>query len=247
MITHFGVKIKEKPSNHINKDTYLSAKPEGMTGWKEEHYPQQIKKASLNYDLNMSYFASIKQDDFDSFLSKILKKYKFTECFDLKELSYVEGVYMIVLDEFKQVYIGISSDIKKRIMSHWSSQKSLERLIFGDVCNSILSVDSFGALDTTRIFYIKTYSTYTTEEKIVKNLDTRFSLNRTAGGIGSSDTYTDNSKMAALAVTANRRTRALIEFLDIDDLKSIVSEKAMKYYIDRYPELKRKNEETKQG
>ena len=242
LLTHFGVKIKEKPGNHINKDTYLSAKPEGMIGWTEEHYPLQRKKADLNYDLNMSYFASIKQEDFDDFLGKIVKKYKFNECFDLKELSYVEGVYMLVLDEFKQVYIGISSDIKKRIMTHWSSQKSLERLIFGDICNSILSVDSFGAFDTTRIFYIKTYSTYSMEEKIVSKLDTRFSLNRTAGGIGSADTYTDDSKMAALAVTANRRTRGLIEFLNIQDLKAIVSEKTMKYYFDRYPELKRKEE-----
>ena len=243
-VTHFGVKVREKPGNHINKDTYLSAKPEGMFGWKEEHYPTQLKKASLNYDLNMSYFASIKQDDFDSFLSKIVNKYKFNECHDLNELSSVEGVYMIVLDEFKQIYIGIASDIKKRIMSHWSKQKSLERLIFGDVCNSILSIDSFGAFDTTRIFYIETYSTYSMEEKIVKRLDTCFSLNRTAGGIGSSVTFTDDSTTAIIAVTANRRTRALIEFLNIDDLKSIVSEKEMKWYLDRYPELRRKLEDN---
>ena len=82
------------------------------------------------------------------------------------------------------------------------------------------------------------------EEKIVSKLDTRFLLNRTAGGIGYADAYTDSTKMAALAVTANRRTRGLIEFLNIQDLKAIVSEKAMKYYFDRYPELKRKEENS---
>ena len=82
------------------------------------------------------------------------------------------------------------------------------------------------------------------EEKIVKRLDTCFSLNRTAGGIGSSVTFTDDSTTAIIAVTANRRTRALIEFLNIDDLKSIVSEKEMKWYLDRYPELRRKLEDN---
>lgn len=35
---HLGVEDKEKPPNHINKETYLAAKPDGMRGWEEKHY-----------------------------------------------------------------------------------------------------------------------------------------------------------------------------------------------------------------
>lgn len=71
-IEHLGVNIQEKESNYINKEIYLSAKPEGM----------------------------------------------------------------MVLDYYKQVYIGISNNIKKRIMSHWNGKKSLERLIFENIFES---------------------------------------------------------------------------------------------------------------
>ena len=46
-ILHFGIKIQEKPSNYINKELYLSAKPEGMRGWTDEHYAKQRLKADL--------------------------------------------------------------------------------------------------------------------------------------------------------------------------------------------------------
>ena len=165
------------------------------------------------------------------------KKHKFIECFDLSSLDCVTGVYMLVLDKYKQVYIGISDNIKRRIINHWNGKKSLERLIFGDVCNSILPVDSFGALDTTRIFYIKTYSTYRTEEKIIRLFDSRYMLNRTAGGIGSTETNTDGEMIAKLSVIANKKRRNLIDFLDVRRLQAVVSEGDFKYYLKKYPEL----------
>lgn len=238
-IVHFGINIKEKESNHINKNTYLSAKPEGMQGWTDKHYAKQIVKADINYDANMAYFNSLDYDEFLNYLEKQCKKFKFIECFDLKELACVEGIYMMVLDNYKQVYIGISQDIKKRIQQHWSKKKSLERLIFGDICNSVLSIDSFGALDTTRIFYIKTSSLYSYEEKIVNKFDSRYTLNRTSGGIGSSETHTDTENSALLAVMANQRKKLLTPFIDINKLKSIVPED-FDYYLKRYPELKEK-------
>ena len=236
-IAHFGIMIQDKPTNHINKDLYLSAKPEGMTGWTESHYTKQIAKADLNYDLNMAYFNSLDFDEFNSYLVQQCKKFKFVECHDLTDLDNKMGVYMLVLDDYKQVYIGQSDNIKRRIIIHWNKRKSLERLIFGDVCNSILSIDSFGALDTTRIFYIETISTYKTEERIVKKFFSGYMLNRTAGGIGSYETNSDSEVMAKLSVLANRKTRNLIDFLDVNRLKSVVSESDFKYYLRRYPEL----------
>ena len=240
-IMHFGIKIHDKPSNHINKELYLSAKPEGMYRWTKEHYKRQIPKAELNFDLNMAYFNSLDTVSFDEYLKKQCKKYKFIECFDLKELESVSGVYMLVLDQYKQVYIGISdTNIKRRIISHWNGKKSLERLIFGDICNSILSIDSFGALDTSRIFYIKTHSTYKTEDQIIKSFESMYLLNRTAGGIGSIDTYTDDSQAATLAIIANKKKRDLTSFLDVERLKNIVTESSFRYYLDKYPQLLKK-------
>lgn len=239
-ISHFGIRIQDKGSNRINKDSYLQAKPEHMMGWSEEHYPSQRLKASLNYDMNMQFFESLDKLEFCKYISKQCRKFKMKECFDLNELAGVEGLYMLVLDTYKQIYIGISGNMKRRIQEHWRSRKSLERLIFGDVCNSTLSIDSFGPLDTTRIFYIKSNSTYILEEELVNAFDPLYTLNRTAGGIGSTSTYTDTSATATLAVIANRREKKLTPYVDIDLLREAVSAADFKYYLRRYPELKEK-------
>lgn len=236
-IVHLGVKVQEKVSNHINKEFYLSAEPEGMPGWKEEHYQAHLPKASLNYDLNMRYFKSLDKNEFAEYIVKQCKKHKFIECKDLNTISYVEGIYMMVLDNYNQVYIGQSTDIKKRIQGHWRKRQSLERLVFGDICNSVLSIDAFGALDTTRVFYIETSNIYSLEEKIVRSFNPVYTLNRTAGGIGSTDTYTDSSASTNMAIVANRRKKDFIPFVTIEELRSAVSENELKYYLRKYPNL----------
>ena len=236
-ILHFGIRIQEKTSNHINKELYLSAKPEGMRGWTEEHYVKQRAKADLNFDLNMAYFKSLDFNEFNDYLLQQCKKHKFVECRDLNTLDNMIGIYMLVLDSYKQVYIGQSNNIKRRIMSHWNSRESLERLIYCDICSSILPVDSFGALDTTRIFYIETHTPYISEEKIVSLFDSRYLLNRTAGGIGSPETNTDSELMAKLSIIANLKRRNLVDFLDVKKLQSVVSENDFKSYLLKYPEL----------
>jgi len=237
LIIHFGIKIKEKPTNHISKENYLMAKPEGMKGWKESDYIQQVPKAGYNFDLNMAYFNSLDTSSFEKYITQQCKKFKFKECLNLKDLENVSGVYMMVLDNYKQVYIGVALDIKKRIMGHWHNKKSLERLIFGDVVSSVLSIDSFGALDTTRIFYLQATSYYKKEEQIIESFDSKYMLNRTAGGIGNYETGTDSAAIVNLAIVAKRKGRDLIDFVDVEKLKSILSEESFKYYIKRYPIL----------
>lgn len=237
-ILHLGCKIQDKASNHINKELYLAAKPEGLQGWTEEHYIRQRPKADLNYDLNMAYFDSHDFEEFDKYIVSQCEKFKLKQCLDLNELKGVSGVYVMVLDDYKQVYIGKADDMKRRILQHWNKRKSLERLIFGDICNSILSVDSFGALDTTRVFYIKTYNTYKTEEKIVRRFASGYMLNRVAGGIGGDET---NSELGVkFALLGSMKNRNLLQFVDFERLKSVVSEKELEYYLDRYPCLKDK-------
>lgn len=163
-----------------------------------------------NFKLNMDYFNHLDKNKFNKILYKFLKKYKFIECDDLNEVKEVSGIYILVLDEYKQVYIGKAENIKRRIMSHWSSKKNFTRLLFGNKENSKISIDSFGALDTTRIFY-KNESYYSDldkiEKKLVDEFDDAYLLNRTGGGFNSSEYLSFNK----ILVSANKKTRDFIK------------------------------------
>lgn len=241
--THFGVRVREHESNHINKATYLSAKPEYMPGWTEEHFARRRLKADLNYDLNMRFFSALDQSAFTDYIAEKCHKWPFTECFDLNEINGVPGIYMLVLDNFKQVYIGQSGDMCRRIRGHWSKKMSLERLICGRVWNSVLSINSFGALDTTRIFYIpltecsNLNTLFVAEEVIVSDFSPQYTLNRTAGGIGTNMNYTDTATSALLAVAANLREKDFLPFLDINELKSVMTDTEYQDNIERFPQF----------
>ncbi len=118
-------------------------------------------------------------------LNKFLKKYsQFKEIDDLSILEGVKGCYIIVLDEYKQVYIGQSKNIRNRIKQHWSKRKPLNRLVFGSVGKSKISIDSFRALDTTRIFVdVKSEEELDEYEEIyIKKFPNKFICNRISGG-----------------------------------------------------------------
>ena len=242
-IIHFGKKIVGYPSNYINKEFYLSSKKEYRSGWKEEHYPKQLEYADFNYDLNMKFFESLNSEKFNLYLDNQIKKYKFIQCFDLKEVSQKWGVYMLVLDKYNQVYIGQAKNIRQRIVRHWGDWKTLERLIYGDLLSSIISIDSFGPLDTTRIYYIETYNNYEVEEKIISKFNDNYLINRTKGGIGSTHNYTADYEATIMTAVANRRKRDYSKFIDINKFKEIVGD-GYKYYVERYPYLKEKDNET---
>lgn len=153
--------------------------------WVEEHY----KACMENFDLNMAFFSKLNYADFDKYLMRFVKKNKFIETDDLNVLEGKRGIYILVLDEYKQVYIGKSESaggMKQRILSHWSKRKEFGRLLNGRVETSILSIDSFGALDTTRIFYkeLKWYQDIDEcEGKLVEEFNSDYRLNRVAGGL----------------------------------------------------------------
>ena len=175
-----------------------------------EYNPKYLEKRCNdimeNFELNMEYFTHLDKSKFNKILDKFLKRNKFIECNDLNDVKEIKGIYILVLDEYKQVYIGKAENIKRRIMSHWSEKKPFCRLLFGSKENSIISIDSFGALDTTRIFY-KKYRYYVDLDKIEKSLvdefDNAYLLNRTGGGLNSDDYVGFNT----LAVSANKKTR----------------------------------------
>lgn len=215
-ISHFGVNIKNSPKLQINRDTYATIdkrnhcnnevymlktyqkevlqkyyEDDECTIYTDDWCEQHRKKCLQNFDLNMIYMNSLSTEEFEKELNTFIKKAKkLKQIFDLNDCDYMEGIYVMVLDKYKQVYIGQSTNIKKRIMTHWSKTKQFDRLLFGSVEKSVLSIDSFGALDTTRIFVYPTYDIYKEEEKLVKAMNSKYMLNRTGGGIGlDNETY----------------------------------------------------------
>lgn len=182
----------------------------------EEHYTDEYlenhyKNCMKNFDLNMSFFESLNYDEFNKELSKFVKRNKFHEILDLTNLSNKKGAYILVLDKYKQVYIGVSTSangIKGRILQHWSKKKEFDRLIFGSIETSILSIDSFGALDTTRIFYkeMKSYKDlYEYERKLVEEFKPEYRLNRIVGGLNADD----DSELRNLKLMASIQKRKL--------------------------------------
>lgn len=171
----------------------------------EEHYTKKYfneayEKRMENFKLNMKYFQNLEDKEFNEYIASFVKKHKFIEVKDLNMLKGVCGMYILILDEYKQAYIGISGDIRKRIMKHWSDRKAFSKLIYGSVETSILSIDSFGALDTTRIFYKENYAD---EEKIVNDFKKEYRLNRVAGGLNAE--YDTNLRNLTLHSTIQER------------------------------------------
>lgn len=97
------------------------------------------REAALeNFDLNMAFFAQIPQADFDDALAEMLGKNKrLRPVTDLRSLDGEVGVYVMVLDEYRQAYIGQSWDMRKRIKKHWTGTKQFDRLLWGGVEESV--------------------------------------------------------------------------------------------------------------
>lgn len=141
-----------------------------------------------NFDRNMEYFSKLDKTAFDAALSSFLLKYKrFVEVSNLNDFNGVEGFYIMVLDEYKQAYIGKSEDIRKRIMQHWSKTKAFDRTLFPMYAweKSTFSIDFFRALDTTRIYVWKRKMSDGIEAELIKGFPTQFCTNRIGGDVTS--------------------------------------------------------------
>ena len=107
------------------------------------------------------------------------------EVTDLNKWDGVGGIYVMVLDDYRQAYVGVTQSmggIKERIRQHWSKTKQFDRLLWGSVTESIISIDSFRALDTTRIFAARSSDPWSIEEKMMKTFPKGYLLNRLMGG-----------------------------------------------------------------
>ena len=203
--SHFGVGLK------ISRDTYATINKRSSTPrWSRDDNPEARVRLSrfyddeehriltdewceehqadvlANFDMNMAHFASLDPVEFEATLQLALDGHPdMVEVTDLTEWVGVPGVYIMVLDEYRQLYVGASSEsagITKRIRQHWTNQKQFDRLIFGSVETSILSIDSFRALDTTRIFAMMTTDHFHEEISVLAQFPPKFALNRFMGG-----------------------------------------------------------------
>lgn len=169
---------------------------------------RQQKDALMNFDLNIARFEELDKATFDAAVQTSLQlNPRLSEVTDLNEWSEGSALYMMVLDEYKQVYVGIATGaggLRKRIRQHWSNNKQFDRLIFGDAVTSTISIDSFRALDTTRIFAAKSKNPHLLENIVLEQMPSEFVLNRIAGG-----TPSNTSELKLLAAR-----RLLIKHLE---------------------------------
>jgi len=152
----------------------------------DEWCSKQQKDVMENYDLNIEFFNCLDRIEFDAQIDSFKEKYaQFKEITDLNPYMDGSGYYVLIVDEYKQLYVGTSITIGKRIRQHWNARKQFDRLLFpmGAIDKSIIPFDSFRALDTTRVLVYETDEVFDIEDEFIKQFDARFVCNRMAGGI----------------------------------------------------------------
>lgn len=213
-VAHFGLTVRSgrKYGLTIDRDTYAVINKRSSMYWKRDVNPalwdaiaedyededhriltdewceRQREDALANFDLNMAYFASLDPAEFDSAVDAAVARQRgMRDVSNLNEWKGKRGLYVMVLDRFRQVYVGVTESeggVMKRIQQHWTHSKQFDRLLWGGVSESILSIDSFRALDTTRIFAARVRDPFALEHKVIESLPSKFVLNRTFGGRG---------------------------------------------------------------
>ncbi|OMC74244.1 hypothetical protein BK125_20810 [Paenibacillus odorifer] len=153
MITHFGVNIRNREGElKLTGDNYVR-KIDKDDAIFSEKVKLKLDRVMARFNLNMDDFKSLSKDKFNEELDRFVSSNKFYEIKDLNSVAGIYGHYIMVLDEYCQVYIGTASrneGIKARIPQHWRDRLSLSRLDRGEYGS--LHIDSFRVKDTTRIF-----------------------------------------------------------------------------------------------
>lgn len=153
----------------------------------EEYCTIYQKECLKNYDLSINFYKKLDINSYNKIVSKIIKKYEMIEITDLNDCKGKKGIYILLQERYKQMYIGQTTrDLRERILRHWKKKPEFDRILFGKSGNSVIGIDSFGALDTTRIlvFYEENKDKIDKlEEKLVKETPKEFLNNRIGGGI----------------------------------------------------------------
>ncbi len=180
---HFGEKFnEEKTPKHINKNNFANNDPNGkytkyMTDFAKEN-------AYKNYDMCMEYYGILDKDEFNNSLKDILDMYPLDGINDLKKLKGKRGIYILVLEEYKQIYIGQSSrDLRERILRHFKKFLTLGEVPY--VKYDTLPIDAFKPMDITKIFCMYSSNQRELDDMEIKYINkcpNRFLANKMLGG-----------------------------------------------------------------
>ena len=142
------------------------------------------KKAILYYKASIEYFKKLNKLEFNQALNKLLDLYTFKEVKNLKEVAKKNGIYLLVLDNYKQIYIGQTcDDLRKRILRHFKRKLSFAEVPI--VRPYTPPIDAFKPLDITRIYVLYTPIQNVLDDieaNLIHNIDNKFILNKTIGG-----------------------------------------------------------------
>ena len=189
--------IDKHPSRHLKRETVAPEFWDGVAdvyeddehriytdAWCIEHRARALQ----NFDRNMAYFASLDHAEFNQALGEAVASQRgLIPVDDLNLWTGKAGLYPMVLDHHCQAYVGVTESkggIKSRIRQHWSQRQPFDSLMFGSVDESIMAIDSFRALDTTRIFAARVRNPQRLEDGLISSIPARFLLNRVRGGGG---------------------------------------------------------------
>ena len=161
-----------------------------------EEFIKRNKEAILkNLYLNLKFYTKLDSEEFNKNFDRVLKLKKnngLKKVTDLKEYIGKKGIYIMVLDKYKQIYIGQSKrDVVERIINHWKRKVEFENLLIGKVNESKLSIDTFGMLDTTRIYiedidplyYNNSEKIDKREEYLINSIPEQYLINKVGGGL----------------------------------------------------------------
>lgn len=152
---HFGIKVRasQKFALRIDRDEYARInKTSSLPRWPRDANPElwdsvdgnyedsnhriytdewcaeNQARALENYDLNMAHFAALDPGEFEAALQHTVNSRRgMTEVTDLTKWDGVQGLYIMVLDDHRQVYIGATDHphgIMARIRQHWAGGSS---------------------------------------------------------------------------------------------------------------------------
>ena len=180
---------KDKVVEYMTRQNFVIPEKAG-----EKVRPTKLAKKNVyrNFDTNMRFFKKLKKEDFEKCLneflnSKELKNVK--EIHSLDECKKQTGIYILVLDKYKQIYIGQTrDDFKTRITRHWRNKLTYLKSPF--LMASILPIDCFGAKDTTRVFVLfenDQSKINDLEIKLINAFPRDYCLNKVTGGLASSE------------------------------------------------------------
>lgn len=171
-VEHFGLNLRASVCGYqLSKDNFAVFNNRNTTGkvrrnlqdFKDssmEEYTDQwcrdiIKLCMKNYEMNMKHCSTLDHAGFNGKICSFLNEFpEFREITDLKPYKGAAGYYVLVLDAYSQLYVGYSIDITRRIRQHWSRVVPLDRVMVPtkNAESSVISIDSYRAWDTTRIF-----------------------------------------------------------------------------------------------